>query len=92
MNNYRKRSKKTKVQKQTIRPKENNDEIKVGTVIENLPNAMFRVKYEDQEESKIAYLAGKMKLYRIRILVGDQVEVKIDPYGGRGRIVKRLRM
>lgn len=92
MNNYRKRSKKTKVQKQTTKPKENNDEIKVGTVIENLPNAMFRVEYEGQEESKIAYLAGKMKLYRIRILVGDQVEVKIDPYGGKGRIVKRLRM
>ena len=64
--------------------------IKVGVVVENLPNTMFRVQFEDQEEPELAYLAGKMKLYRIRILVGDRVEVLLDPYGGKGRVIKRL--
>ena len=60
-----------------------------GTVIEALPNTMFRVELENGEE-QIAYLAGKMKLYRIRVLVGDQVEILLDPYGGKARLVKRL--
>ena len=38
----------------------------------------------------LAYLAGKMRLHRIRVLVGDQVEMVLDPYGGRARIVRRL--
>ncbi|TSC71081.1 MAG: hypothetical protein G01um101449_149 [Parcubacteria group bacterium Gr01-1014_49] len=38
----------------------------------------------------LAYLAGKMRLHRIRVLVGDQVDMVIDPYGGRARIVRRL--
>ena len=63
---------------------------KVGVVVENLPNTMFRVQFEDEEELHLTYLAGKMKLYRIRILVGDKVEVLLDPYGGKGRIIKRL--
>lgn len=38
----------------------------------------------------LAYLAGKMRLNRIRVLMGDQVEMILDPYGGRARIVRRL--
>jgi translation initiation factor IF-1 len=38
----------------------------------------------------LSYLAGKMRLHRIRVLVGDSVELVTDPYGGRARIVKRL--
>ncbi len=38
----------------------------------------------------LAYLAGKMRLHRIRVLMGDQVEMVLDPYGGRARIVRRL--
>ena len=90
--NKKKNNKDKKNQPRVVEKKENNDEIKVGVVVENLPNAMFRVKFQDQEESQVVYLAGKMKLYRIRVLVGDKVEVKIDPYGGKGRVVKRLRM
>ena len=41
-------------------------------------------------ELLLAYLAGKMRLHRIRVLVGDQVEMVLDPYGGRARIVRRL--
>ena len=46
----------------------------------------------DKEVSDLvlAYLAGKMRLHRIRVLVGDQVEMVLDPYGGRARIVRRL--
>lgn len=41
-------------------------------------------------ELVLAYLAGKMRLHRIRVLMGDQVEMVLDPYGGRARIVRRL--
>jgi translation initiation factor IF-1 len=44
---------------------------------------------EPEKEELIAYLAGKMKYFRIRVIVGDKVDVLIDPYGGRGRVVKR---
>lgn len=67
----------------------------VGTVEEVLPNSLFRVRVpapEDggDEQLVLAYLAGKMRLHRIRVLVGDQVEMVLDPYGGRARIVRRL--
>jgi translation initiation factor IF-1 len=60
----------------------------IGIVTEALPNTLFRV---DIGEGKIiiAYLAGKMRMHRIKVLVGDRVEVLIDPYGGKGRIIKR---
>jgi translation initiation factor IF-1 len=66
-----------------------------GVVEEVLPNSLFRVrmpKEEGEEEGKLllAYLAGKMRLHRIRVLVGDRVELVLDPYGGRARIVRRL--
>lgn len=61
---------------------------KKGVVIDALPNAMFKIQFEDGTE-QIAYLAGKMKLHRIKVLIGDSVEVLIDQYGGKGRIVKR---
>jgi len=67
----------------------------VGTVEEVLPNSLFRVRIPADEEGKaeelvLAYLAGKMRLHRIRVLVGDQVDMVLDPYGGRARIVRRL--
>lgn len=60
-----------------------------GVVVEALPNTMFRVKFDNQEEV-LCYLAGKMRLHRIRVLVGDKVFVELDPYGGKGRITKRF--
>ena len=62
----------------------------IGTVTEALPNAFFRVKRNDNEELLLCYLSGKMRLHRIRVLIGDKVVVEIDPYGGKGRIVKRM--
>ncbi|MDR3546962.1 MAG: translation initiation factor IF-1 [Candidatus Pacebacteria bacterium] len=60
-----------------------------GVVEEVLPNSLFRVRMPSGE-LLLAYLAGKMRLHRIRVLVGDQVELVTDPYGGRARIVRRL--
>ena len=60
-----------------------------GLVVEALPNTLFRVELEDGEQV-LSYLAGKMRLHRIRVLVGDRVEIIQDPYGGRARVVRRL--
>ena len=60
-----------------------------GVVTEALPNAFFKVKRDDTQEEFLTYLSGKMRLHRIRVLIGDKVLVEIDPYGGKGRIVKR---
>jgi len=59
-----------------------------GVVTEALPNAQFRVNIGEGGEV-LAYLAGRMRLHRIRVLVGDKVELVLDDYGGRGRIVRR---
>lgn len=67
-----------------------NSEFVYGTVEEALPNALFRVKLDDSEETSLAYLAGKMRKFRIRVLVGDRVAIVPDEYGGKGRITKRL--
>lgn len=66
-----------------------------GAVEEVLPNSLFRVRLPSATEGAegelvLAYLAGKMRLHRIRVLMGDQVEMVLDPYGGRARIVRRL--
>ena len=61
---------------------------KEGFVEEVLPNTLFRVKISDTKEI-LAYLSGRMRLHRIKVLVGDSVDVQIDPYGGKGRIIKR---
>lgn len=68
---------------------ENSELIKNGKVYEALPNTLFRVKLDSGEEV-LCYLAGKMRINKIRVLLGDTVSVQLDPYGGRGRIVKRL--
>jgi translation initiation factor IF-1 len=65
------------------------DEPVTGRVEEVLPNSLFRVRMPSGE-LLLAYLAGKMRLHRIRVLVGDSVELVLDPYGGRARIVKRF--
>jgi translation initiation factor IF-1 len=61
-----------------------------GVIEEALPNALFRVTLEQGNESVLAYLAGKMRMHRIKVLVGDTVLLKLDVYGGRARIVRRI--
>jgi len=60
-----------------------------GVVTEALPDTLFKVKLEDGREL-LSFLAGKMRMHRIRVLIGDSVMVEMDPYGGKGRITKRL--
>ena len=63
----------------------------VGTVQEALPNAMFRVKLESGHEV-LAHISGKMRMYYIRILLGDRVQVELSPYDlTRGRITYRFK-
>jgi translation initiation factor IF-1 len=62
-----------------------------GTVTEALPNAMFRVQLESGH-SVLAHISGKMRMYYIRILLGDRVTVELSPYDlTRGRITYRFR-
>jgi translation initiation factor IF-1 len=61
-----------------------------GIVTEALPNTLFRVKVDGSEDIIMAYLAGKVRMHRIKVLIGDKVEMILDPYGGRARITKRL--
>ena len=69
-------------------PKEGSIEFK-GVVLELLPNAMFKVKLENDHEV-LAHTSGKLRKNRIRVLVGDKVDVEMTPYDlTKGRIVYR---
>ena len=60
-----------------------------GTVLEPLPNAMFRVEL-DNGHKILAHISGKMRMHFIRILVGDKVKIQLSPYDlTRGRITYR---
>jgi translation initiation factor IF-1 len=62
-----------------------------GTVIEALPNAMFRVELENGHRV-LAHVSGKMRMHFIRILPGDRVTVELSPYDlSRGRIIYRFK-
>lgn len=61
----------------------------MGVITEALPNTLFRVSTDTGNEV-LAYLAGKMRIHRIKVLVGDKVALEDNPYGGKLRIVKRL--
>jgi translation initiation factor IF-1 len=69
-------------------PKEDAIEV-TGTVVETLPNAMFRVELENGHRV-LAHISGKMRLHFIKILPGDKVTVELSPYDlNRGRIIYR---
>lgn len=62
-----------------------------GTVVEPLPNAMFRVELENGHVV-LAHISGKMRMHYIRILPGDRVTVELSPYDlSRGRITYRFK-
>ncbi|MFZ2252898.1 MAG: translation initiation factor IF-1 [Minisyncoccia bacterium] len=73
-----------------MQDKSDKDNLVYGTVEEALPNALFRVLIDGTDKPIITYLAGKMRKFKIRVLVGDRVGVVPEPYGGKGRISKRL--
>ena len=62
-----------------------------GTVVEALPNAMFKVRLENDHEI-LAHISGKMRKFYIRIIPGDKVKVEMSPYDlTRGRITYRAK-
>lgn len=61
-----------------------------GVIVEALPDTLFRVELDGSNNIVLAYLAGKMRMNRIRVLIGDKVELELDPYGGRARVTRRL--
>jgi translation initiation factor IF-1 len=73
-------------------PKPKEDAIVLeGTVLEPLPNAMFRVELENGH-NVLAHISGKMRMHYIRILPGDRVQVELTPYDlQRGRITYRYK-
>ena len=80
------------VPRRSILPKPKEDAIVLeGTVIEPLPNAMFRVELENGHKV-LAHISGKMRMHYIRILPGDRVQVELTPYDlSRGRITYRYK-
>jgi translation initiation factor IF-1 len=63
-----------------------------ATVLDTLPNAMFKVELEDNKHQVLAHISGKMRKNFIRILPGDRVLVELSPYDlGRGRITYRYK-
>lgn len=70
--------------------KEENIEVQ-GTIVETLPNAMFRVELENGKVI-LAYVSGKMRMHFIKILPGDKVTVELSPYDlTKGRITYRFK-
>ena len=71
-------------------PKEEGIQVE-GTVVEPLPNAMFRVELENGHKV-LAHISGKMRMHVIKILPGDKVTIELSPYDlSRGRIVYRYK-
>lgn len=68
----------------------NQGVIVVGHVIEALPNTTFRVEIDGRDKPVLAYLSGKMRKFRIKIVIGDKVEVVTDNAMEKGRISRRL--
>lgn len=69
----------------------NNEPIVAGMVIETLPNLEFRVELDGGKVIR-AYTSGKMKLNKIRVLIGDRVDVVMPPGSSIGRVVRRHKL
>ena len=62
-----------------------------GTVTELLRGGMFRVEINESKHEIIAQINGKMRMYKIKVLLGDHVKLEVSPYDlSKGRITKRL--
>lgn len=69
----------------------NGDTIqKEGTVMETLPGELFKVQLDGNSGTVLGYISGRMRIHRIRVLLGDRVEIEFSPHDmTRGRIVRR---
>ena len=82
---------KSKKRRQALAKSKEDAIVMEGTVIEPLPNAMFRVELENGHKV-LAHISGKMRMHYIRILPGDKVQVELTPYDlERGRITYRYK-
>ncbi len=90
--NYRKSIARIHTGEEKPLPKPKEDAIVLeGVILESLPNAMFKVKLENDHEV-LAHISGKMRMHYIRILPGDKVQVELTPYDlTRGRITYRYK-
>jgi translation initiation factor IF-1 len=81
------------IQRKTTKDPNKEEGIEVeGVVIENLPNARFRVQLDEGEMEILAHVSGKMRMHYIRILPGDRVRVEMSPYDlTKGRITYRFK-
>ena len=62
----------------------------MGEVVDVLPGTMFKVKLDDVDKEIVCYLSGKMRQFKIKVLLGDKVEVEMSPYDlDKGRIIHR---
>jgi len=62
----------------------------MGQVVDVLPGTTFKVKLDDVDREIICYLSGKMRQFKIKVLLGDKVEVEMSPYDmDKGRIIHR---
>ena len=87
MNNKRNQRAK-QLQRQVVDTEGEEAEVIEGRVIAALPNAHFTV--DTKKGQMLSYLGGRMRVHKIRILVGDKVSLLLDEYGGKARIVRRL--
>lgn len=61
-----------------------------GEIIEVLPNQTFKVRTDEHDHDILAYTGGRMRQYKIRLVVGDRVRVEVSPYDlSKGRLVHR---
>ena len=75
---------------ETSMPKKEEAIEVTATVLETLPNAMFKVELENNQHQVLAHISGKMRMHFIKILPGDKVTVELSPYDlSRGRITYR---
>ncbi len=77
--------------KQNMDTTKKGKDVVYGTVMESLPNTLFRVKIDGAgDDLVLSFLGGKMIHNRIRVVIGDRVMLEIDPYGGKARITRRM--
>ncbi len=76
---------------QTPETNKKGKDVVYGTIMESLPNTLFKVKIDNgPDDLVLSFLGGKMVHNRIRVVIGDRVMLELDPYGGKARITRRM--
>lgn len=88
-NNRNKKNERFNQRVQISNKEDEEIEIVEGIVVDSLPNTHFRIMLKDNTTT-IGYLSGKMRVNKIKILVGDKILLQLDEYGGKPRIIRRF--